>query len=174
MNIPIQPARKQVKKVEKMLGCVKSLYLLINFVFVIHTQLKNLGILVLGGGLLWYFLRKGAASNQLKWQVMGLDIKRRTISIDLINPTNTPLKFSALVSDIKANGAPVGLLDYRQPTTIAPLGKTKINIPMKLNALGVLQFISQGLQKIKSIEFTGTLNAEGLSIPFNEIVKLND
>lgn len=135
--------------------------------------LKNIGLLLIGGLGLWYLLKKGTASNQLKWNIVGIDAGKKAISVDLINPTNTPLQFAALVADIKANGAPVGIMDYRKPTIIPATGSTRIQIPMKLNPMGVIQFLSAGLKKISTLEFSGTLNAEGLSIPFTEVLNLS-
>ena len=135
--------------------------------------MKNISLLLLGGFGLWYLLRKGSAGNQLKWNIVGINAAKRALQIELINATNTPLKFSALVADVKANGSPVGLIDFRKQTIIPATGGVKIDVPLKLNALGVLQFVSSGLKKIKTLEFDGTLNAENLSIPFVETLNFN-
>jgi len=132
--------------------------------------------LLIGAGLFaaYYFLKKGNAGKSIKWNIVGLDIKSKAITIELINPTNTPLNFDALVSDVSLNGTNVGIIDYRQKTLIPGAGAKRINVPIKLNALGVIQFLTSKLSKIKEVAFNGTLNAEGVSFPFSESIKLGN
>ena len=84
------------------------------------------------------------------------------------NPTNTPINFDALVSDVSLNGSNVGIIDFRQKTTIPGAGSKNIIVPIKLNALGVIQFLTSKAKQIKEVGFEGTINAEGLSFPFSE------
>jgi LEA14-like dessication related protein len=116
-----------------------------------------------------YFLyRKRNAGQSIKWNITGLDIKRKAITMQLINPTNTNINFNALVSDVSLNGSNVGIIDFRQKTIIPGPGSKNIIVPIKLNALGLIQFLTSKAYKIKEVGFTGTINAEGVAFPFEE------
>jgi hypothetical protein len=121
-------------------------------------------------GLIWIF-RKSSASSSLKYVFKGIDLRNRSISVELINPSNTPLNFTALVADVLLNDSNVGLIDFRQNTQIPAAGSKVINIPIKLNPIGLLQFTLSKARNFQTIGFNGTLNAEKLSIPFNEVIK---
>jgi hypothetical protein len=118
-------------------------------------------------GLFWLF-RKKTASGSLKYVFKGIDLKNRTIGVELINPSNTPLNFTALVADVLLNGSNIGLIDFRQKTTIPAAGSKVINIPVKLSPIGILQFSLSKVRNFKTIAFNGTLNAENLTLPFTE------
>lgn len=124
-------------------------------------------------GLFW-LLRKTTAGNQLKYSFRGIDLIKRTIGIELINPTNTPLNFSAVVADVLLNGNNIGLIDFRQKTTIEPNGSKVINIPIKLNPIGLASFALSKVRTFKTLAFDGTLNAEKFSLPFKEVINFGN
>jgi len=136
--------------------------------------MKNWLLLVGGGYLAYKLLNKGNAGKSIKWNITGIDIKRKALTIQLINPTNTPINFDALVSDVSLNGTNIGIVDFREKTLIPGTGAKNIIVPIKLNALGVIQFLTGKIQKIKEVGFTGTLNAEGVSFPFVEKFNLQN
>jgi hypothetical protein len=133
---------------------------------------KTIGLVIAAVGL-WYLFRKGQAANALKYNFTGIDFKNRAVEVELINPTQTQLQFSSLVSDIKLNGTNVGILDYRQPTLINPNQAIRVKLPIKVNPAGVLAFVSAGLNKIKTVGFDGSLTSQGQTFPFNTVLSLN-
>jgi hypothetical protein len=129
--------------------------------------------LVIAGLGIWYLFRKGQAANLLKYNFTGIDLKNRSVEIELINPTQTRLQFSSLVADISLNDTNVGILDYRQPTLINANQAIKVKLPIKVNAAGVLAFVASGLKKIKTVGFNGSITSQGQTIPFNTTLDLN-
>ena len=133
---------------------------------------KTIGLVVAALGI-WYLFRKGQAANLLKYNFTGIDLKNRSVEVELINPTQTTLQFSSLVADISLNDTNVGILDYRQPTLIKANQAIKVKLPIKVNAAGVLAFVASGLKKIKTVGFNGSITSQGQTIPFNTTLDLN-
>jgi hypothetical protein len=129
--------------------------------------------LVIAGLGIWYLFRKGQAANLLKYNFTGIDLKNKSVEVELINPTQTRLQFSSLVADISLNDTNVGILDYRQPTLINANQAIKVKLPIKVNAAGVLAFVASGLKKIKTVGFNGSITSQGQTIPFNTTLDLN-
>jgi hypothetical protein len=129
--------------------------------------------LVIAGLGIWYLFRKGQAANLLKYNFTGIDLKNRSVEVELINPTQTRLQFSSLVADISLNDTNVGILDYRQPTLINANQAIKVKLPIKVNAAGVFAFVASGLKKIKTVGFNGSITSQGQTIPFNTTLDLN-
>jgi len=169
MYIPMVPIRKQVKKVENMLCFLFCL--IISYIFVLQMN-KTVVIIVAALGL-WYLFRKGQAANALKYNFTGIDFRNRAIEVELINPTQTTLQFTSLVSDISLNNTNVGIVDYRQPTLINSNQALKIKLPIKVNAAGVIAFLATGLNKIRTVGFNGSLTSQGQTFPFNTTLDLN-
>jgi hypothetical protein len=133
---------------------------------------KTIYFVIAGLGI-WYLFRKGQAANLLKYNFTGIDLKNRSVEVELINPTQTTLQFSSLVADISLNDTNVGILDYRQPTLIKANQAIKVKLPIKVNAAGVLAFVAAGLKKIKTVGFNGSITSQGQTIPFNTTLDLN-
>jgi hypothetical protein len=133
---------------------------------------KTIGLVVAALGI-WYLFRKGQAANLLKYNFTGIDLKNRSVEVELINPTQTTLQFSSLVADISLNNTNVGILDYRQQTLIQANQAIKIKLPIKVNAAGVFAFVASGLKKIKTVGFNGSITSQGQTIPFNTTLDLN-
>lgn len=125
------------------------------------------------------FTRKAFGGGQLKYRLFGFDFAKKALQIELVNPTNINLNFNALVADVSINGNKIGLVDYRQPTQLTPSDRKIINLPIRLDPVGTLFFtknlITGGLKKLKNatIAVNGTLQAEGLNIPVNTSIQLN-
>jgi hypothetical protein len=133
---------------------------------------KTIGLVVAALGI-WYLFRKGQAANLLKYNFTGIDLKNRSVEVELINPTQTTLQFSSLVADISLNDTNVGILDYRQPTLINANQAIKVKLPIKVNAAGVFAFVASGFKKIKTVGFNGSITSQGQTIPFNTTLDLN-
>lgn len=137
---------------------------------------KNLLLIAAGAIAIWFVGKKKIAGDQIKWQFTGLDINKLALNIQLINPTNTPINFSAFVAEIFINGSSLGILDYRSATTLSGNGMKNISIPIKLNplaAITLLGFIrNPSALKKATIMLDGTINAENISIPFKQSINL--
>jgi LEA14-like dessication related protein len=137
---------------------------------------KNWLLVAAGAIAIWFVGKKKIAGDQIKWQFTGLDINKLALNIQLINPTNTPLNFSAFVAEIFINGSSLGILDYRSATTLSANGMKNISIPIKLNPLAAITLLGfirnpQALKKA-TITLDGTINAENISIPFKQNINL--
>lgn len=129
---------------------------------------KNYIYLLIGGAAIYFIAKKGLAGKQIKWNITGIDFKKPAFSIEVINPTNTNLKFSGIVSDISINGSTIGTIDYRTKTELPGLAKKTIQVPITLNSLGIVSALTSKIKNIKEILFSGTINAEGVSFPFTD------
>jgi len=135
-------------------------------------------LLVIGGAIAaFYFLgKKKIASDQLVWRFTGFDFKRIAIQIELINPTNTSLNFSAFVAEVLVNDNQVGILDYRQQTKLSGNSNKVISIPIKINPMAAITFIpfllNRSAIKNAKIVLKGTINAENISIPFSTPINI--
>jgi len=137
---------------------------------------KNWLLVAAGAMAIWFVGKKKITGDQIKWQFTGLDINKLALNIQLINPTNTPINFSAFVAEIFINGSSLGILDYRSATTLSGNGMKNISIPIKLNplaAITLLGFIrNPSALKKATIMLDGTINAENISIPFKQSINL--
>lgn len=125
--------------------------------------------------MLWLYNKK-STGNQIRWRFSGLDLKKPALNIELINPTNTPISFSAFVADLVINGTSAGILDYRQATILEANGVKNITIPVKLNPLAAITVLptlrNKALIKNAQVILDGTINAENISIPFKQQISL--
>lgn len=124
---------------------------------------------------MWFVTRKKIAGDQLKWQLAGFDLKKLALQINLINPTNTPINFSAYVAELFVNNKSAGILDYRNATTLPGGGSQIISIPIRINPLATITMIPllrSGALKNAKLRLAGTLTAEGIAIPFDQPVSL--
>ncbi len=137
---------------------------------------KNWLLLAVGAIGLYFVSKKKLASDQIKWRFTGLDINKLALQIELINPTNTPLNFSAFVAEIFINGSSLGILDYRNATTLTGGTSKTISIPIKINPLAAITLLgfvrNPSALKKATIMLDGTINAENISIPFKQAINL--
>jgi len=101
-------------------------------------------------------------------------INKAAITVDIINPTGSPLQLDAFVANLIYNGIDIATIDYRNRTTLKATGLMRIDIPIRISPLGAIQLgnevLKNGINAFKNFKFdvAGTINSEGLSIPFNQ------
>lgn len=142
---------------------------------------KGIGILLLIGGsyLAYRLLNKAVTGRSLNVKVRGLNlnpISKASLSIELINPTANAISFDSIVLDLSVNDYAISTLNYQVKTEVAGNSSKTINIPVKINPLDGLQFITNFLttkgSKVNKISITGTINSDGLPYPINIIQNL--
>lgn len=142
-------------------------------------------VLGAGAGLFFaakYFFRKKEAIKSLNVNVTKIDYNRQektfVVDVRLINPSNAPISIKSIVGDVVWKGTAGATIDYRQPFTLNALESKVIKLPVKLN-LELVSLVSDLLTgKLKDIvngrfEIKGTVNAEGLVVPFNYAKDIN-
>ena len=137
---------------------------------------KTFLIIAAAGLAFFYLAKKKVASGSIKWMVTGLDLKNKSINIQLINPSNTPINFKAFVAEVLLNNSSLGILDYRNATILSGNGFKNITIPIKFNPLALLSLVGyiknpEALKKA-TIMLDGTINAENITIPFKQQVNI--
>lgn len=127
-------------------------------------------------GLVWVG-RKAYTGSRLSLRIVGLKlnpISKASITIDVINPTNTPLQLDAFIANIGYNGVDIATVDYRNRTTLKAAGLLRIDIPIRISPVGAIflgkEIVKRGVNAFKSFQISvdGTINSEGISIPFNQ------
>jgi LEA14-like dessication related protein len=142
--------------------------------------MKKQWLWVLGAGaglfLVGKFLfRKKEAIKNLNVNVTKIDWNKQNknivVDVRLINPSNAPIVIKSIVADVIWKGTTGATIDYRQPFTLNSLESKTISLPVKLN-LELVTIITDLLGgKLKDIingkfELKGSVNAEGLVVPF--------
>jgi LEA14-like dessication related protein len=138
--------------------------------------MKN-GLLFLALFGVIYFGRKVFSAGRVQYSIIGADLKKQSLRIELLNPGNMPLNFESLIAALSINGRQFGTLDFRQRTNLGPTSRTIINIPIRLNPIGGAQLLTSILTgstqfKGSTIDIDGTLNAGGLIIPIKNNIPL--
>jgi LEA14-like dessication related protein len=142
----------------------------------VFKQILPLALVLGVFGLVWAS-RKAYTGSRLSLRVAGLKlnpISKAAITVDIINPTGTPLQLDAFVASIIYNGIDIATIDYRDRTTLKATGLMRIDIPIRISPLGAIQLgneiLKSGVNAFKKFKFDiqGTINSEGLSIPFNQ------
>jgi len=130
-------------------------------------------VLVAGGAYAaFHYGRKALAAKilNIKLRTVKLQpISAAAVTIEVINPTSTPITFDSVTTDVQVNGSALATLNYQKHTTIPANGSMQINLPIKINPIEGALFIASLLTKSKgspnTISLMGTINGEGLSIP---------
>jgi LEA14-like dessication related protein len=133
-------------------------------------------LIVVGGGIYAavHFGKKALAVKALnvKLRDIKLDpINQAAITMEVINPTNYPISFNSITTDVAINGSNIATLNFQKLTQLKANDSIKINLPIKINPLEGLSFLVSFFSKKKtsgnSVTITGTVNGEGLSFPIN-------
>ena len=139
---------------------------------------KQMQAIVLLGlcGVVAYFGLKGTK------KVMGLksirvspskfDLKKQTVSIEILNPSSETIQVKSLVADISLNGSQVASVDTTNAITIKALDKQIVTFPLHLNPLALATITKSILQKnfnVKApkIAVTGSANVMDYVLPFS-------
>jgi len=103
----------------------------------------------------------------------GFDFSRLSLTepilqlqVQVNNPTNTTADLQNIRGDLYIDGAMVGSVFGITPYTIAT-GSSVINIPVTLSYLGVADFMNKFKTNQFTLEFTGNMVVDFISIPLN-------
>ena len=133
-----------------------------------------IGLLGLGG---WYYLRRLNLSKRIKIVFRGVSLSggdllrpRVNLSLGVQNPTNVTTSINSIVGTVSVNGKPLADVSDFKKYTIGPNSETKINVQVEVKTgaiIGQLLRLIGGKEKGVTVNFTGTVNAENVSIPVN-------
>lgn len=134
-----------------------------------------IALLVVAAAL--YFGRKLFSAGRVSFRIIGANLRKLSLQVELINPTNTPLSVDAFVASLLINNQSFGTLDFRNRITLTATDRQVINIPIRLNPVGGAQLLRQILTGSTSlrnaqIEVDGTLNSENVVIPVKATIPL--
>lgn len=129
-------------------------------------------ILLLGAAAIGVYYLWG--KTKVNYNLVGFKFNPFRITFDILNPTNTPVKFNSIVADIIYNGNRIGLLNDFTPGTVPANSHTKVDFQVAADGLGVasvLSDISKNIDKI-SIQIIGTMKLNGVLLPINLIYNI--
>jgi LEA14-like dessication related protein len=137
--------------------------------------MKTSNILIFGAlaaGALWFLGRKTLAKSvRFSIEQIKLNGTKLELQIGILNPTKQKALLSGIVADVNFRGNTVSTIEYYNPVVIAPLAKTKINLTVTPNALGILSTLVSAIKKkdFKTIQanITGTATIDNTAIPLN-------
>lgn len=134
-------------------------------------------LLLLGGGIAFYFFRKGTAAQKLLVNLVDLKLSRAanmslpviTAYFKIINPSSTAIVLTSLAGEIFINNSPISTVQNLSNTVIP--ANNSITLPVTINttifsAAQTIFNLFKNKQKLK-IDFRGTANSEGLLVPIN-------
>jgi LEA14-like dessication related protein len=139
--------------------------------------MNKTGILILVGGLGYALLqtvRKSQAIKALNWNVSGVDFNRKdktfVVMLRLINPANASIRIRSIVGNVLWKGNAAAVIDYRNETVLKPNEEKTLMIAVKPN-VDLVAIISDLVLNKKqafngTMEINGTINAEGLVVPW--------
>ena len=145
------------------------------------NNMKNKGIIIGGavvvaGAAAYYIYQKKEAITSLNVNVVKVDFNKQSknlvVLLRIINPSNASLKIKSIVADVIWKGSAGATIDYRLPFELKSLEEKTIQLPVKANLdlLSILSSLLTGkLSEALSgkFELKGSVNAEGLVVPFN-------
>jgi LEA14-like dessication related protein len=140
--------------------------------------MNKTGILLLFGVLGYALLqtvRKSQAIKALNWNVSGVDFNRKdktfVVMLRLINPANASIRIRSIVGNVLWKGYAAAVIDYRNETVLKPNEEKTLLLAVKPNADLVAIISDLVLNKKQALngtmEINGTINAEGLVVPWD-------
>lgn len=140
--------------------------------------MKSKKILLLGGaGLLAYLLFKaGTVANvatKAKFILKGVKFSGLNLIADVqvLNPTNSVLHFSSFAGDVLLGDRTIATAQSFRPVTVGANAMQSIAITFVPNTFGVLETITDALNKTinTKIKIDGFANVNGISVPVKMI-----
>jgi LEA14-like dessication related protein len=144
---------------------------------------KYLPFIVIGAaGLALYFISKGSAAKKLiinfkditVGKIEGVRIPDIFVRFRIVNPTSTPLTVKSIAGQIFLNGNLFTTVQNLELVNIP--SNTETIYQVKVSPPGLTAFLSlYKLIKNKQnadIQFRGTINTTGVSLPINESVNV--
>lgn len=136
--------------------------------------MKGKKLLLLGGASLIAFLlfkASGVANfaTKAKFILKGIKFSGLNLIADVtvLNPTGTTLHFNSFAGDVLLGGRVIATAQSFQPVTIGSNSMQQINITFVPNTFGVLESLTDALNKSVNtkITITGFANVNGISLP---------
>lgn len=135
------------------------------------------------GAVALYFFSKSQAVKSVKvyfdslsiGKLKGFKIPDLIAKFRIVNPTNTPLSVRAIAGDIFVNGKQIASFNQVENLEIPANNEVIYSVDIKPDNLGVILSVISFLkkkQKIK-IEYTGTVNSSGVTLPISDTVYQN-
>jgi hypothetical protein len=121
-------------------------------------------------------IRKGVGLSKLQWYSKGLKIKSGKLDykVEIINPTNTIQKIDNVFLNFYSGNTRIGKIFINSQTIIPKNNKIDVSIPIEVNVGGVALLIADVIKyKSLSITITGSVTANGVPLPVNELVNFN-
>ena len=146
--------------------------------------MKKNALYIIGGiaaiGLFFYIKSKAAGKLQITFKdiklgaIKGLKIPDIFVRFNVINPTNTTLSISAIAGQIFLNQKLFTTVSNLDKVEFLPKTETIYQVkvlPPGLNAfLAIYNLIKK--KQDAEIEFRGTINTSGITLPINESLSL--
>jgi LEA14-like dessication related protein len=138
-------------------------------------------LLIAAGAIYLLSLKRDEAqSEKVQIEPTGIkydkSTKQLTAEITAINPTNKPFKVDSLFMTVFNNGKKLGTIEKFEPFEVTKLGRSTINLPLKISPSGLGQFIADTVitRKPVNIEAKGDLRYKGLSVPISKKVDFKE
>lgn len=126
----------------------------------------------------WLFgLAKGKkTADSLSYFPKNLEVihNKLVYKMDVLNPTKNKLKVDTFFAGIFAGANKIGTIEKGEAFNLAPNTRTTVSFPVKLNALGLIQFALH-LSDLKKTKFkiAGIARALGMDNPISQDLSLN-
>ena len=136
--------------------------------------MKGKKLLLLGGaGVLAWFLFKAAGvanvATKAKFILKGIKFSGLNIIADVtvLNPTGTTLHFTSFAGDVLLGDRVIATAQSFHPITIGANAMQQISITFIPNTFGVLESLTDALNKSVNTKITvsGFANVNGISLP---------
>lgn len=150
--------------------------------------MNKFGILLLLGGA-GYLLSKSAATDtaveNLEYDIKGVKLDmsnplrpKLNVNLEVFNPSQVNIKFKSLSGSVKYNGTAIGsflVKDDKTDITFRPNATTNITVPVRIDALSVLNQLLSLLKKgtTKQVDIEGILHAGVLQLPFTKTIPIS-
>ena len=131
-------------------------------------------LLTAGIGYFAYkYISKGFAAKKLNIKLRSIrlnPISKASLTLDIINPTNTNININSIVGDVIVNGYSISTINYQNAVSIPANGSIFIELMIKVNPLDAGGFILDLIQKkgkLGKIKVLGSVSGEGIVAPFS-------
>ena len=137
---------------------------------------KKLFFAVAGGAVLWWYLankKKAAGLLNIDLSAVGISssggfIPNVKLTFKASNPTNTPITVKSILGNVFVNDTQIATVSDFTGFTIPANGSTEFSTIVAPNIAGALSSVTSLLSSGANITFSGTVNAEGLTVPITK------
>ena len=128
-----------------------------------------LGIAAVVGYILYKGARLSNVSGKVKFLFRGISFQGINVvaKIAVLNPTNTQIDFTSFVGDVFVGSKVVATAQSFQPVKVFANSQQDISITFVPNGFGIVQFITDAINKEISGKLTlkGFANMNGFTVP---------